>query len=145
MNLILFISIAVNVILLLIIRSFIKENQRLIAKKPVLNLEKFEKVHDDHIAAYGDGASEIIIRTCLATAHALDAEVTIHDDMHNEIGACRGYIMNYVARIKEAEFNLETKLKQTRNSYEANIKRMRAEEERDRERIRKIEDLHHRI
>lgn len=121
-------------------RSSFKD--KLAAQKPVLNLELFEKIYDIQLNAYGEGVAEIIIRTCLATAHELKADVTIHKEMHEEMDASTEYVKNYTTRIANADEKLESRLKRLHKSHQEEVASLRAHQDEERKRIEKIRELH---
>lgn len=122
-------------------------------QKPVLNFEMFETVVNDHLKAYGEDLSEVIVRTCLATAHALGADVTIHEEMHEEMDECEAYVKRTRPRIAkadadfkrdvaEADADFKREITNLQKAHDDRVRMFKANIDSDNARIKEIRGLH---
>ena len=145
MNTLLIVSLIANVLYFFLNNYKNRRVKKLLAEKPVLDLKKFEKLYEESLTLYGAHHMQIVVLTCFSTAQLLNAENTIHEDMHKELNACEANIKTRMARIAEAEQKLVARTNQLRKSQEANIRIMHQQQVIDRTRIQKIREMHDRV
>lgn len=133
---------AIIILLVFVFFQRLYYKMKLEEQRPILNLKTFEAVVRDQLKTYGEELSEVIVRTCLATAHALKAEVVIHKEMHEEMDECSAYVKRTRPRIAKADADFKRETAHRQKTHDTHVKMFQENIDADNARIKAIRDLH---
>ena len=96
------------ILLAIIIFNFMPSRRRALkemeAQRPVLDLATFETIYDMSISYFGKKYAAVIAKTCLVTAHRMNARVTVDPELRFELSRERSLLSKSVHPDRNARF-----------------------------------------